>query len=111
VPAVALPAAPPTHPIQLSPHFAAYRRGGAWWPSRWPATTSTWARGPTGLVDLRRIAVYVGLKVRERAEQVEVLVRRHVLREDLTGARIVIGDLNEWFPGAVGRALGRAPRT
>lgn len=51
--------------------------------------------------------VHFGLKIRERAEQVEALVREHILREDLLGARIVIGDLNEWFPGAVGRTLQR----
>jgi endonuclease/exonuclease/phosphatase family metal-dependent hydrolase len=51
--------------------------------------------------------VHFGLKIRERAEQVEALVRQHVLRDDLSGLRVVIGDLNEWFPGAVGRTLRR----
>jgi len=51
--------------------------------------------------------VHFGLKIRERAEQVEALVRKQVLRHDLPGSRVVIGDLNEWFPGAVGRALRR----
>ena len=51
--------------------------------------------------------VHFGLAIRERAEQVEELVQRHVLNEDLTGARVVMGDLNEWFPGAVGRTLRR----
>ncbi len=51
--------------------------------------------------------VHFGLTMRERREQVKELVQRHILREDLTGARVVIGDLNEWFPGAVGRALRR----
>ena len=51
--------------------------------------------------------VHFGLKIRERAEQVEALVREHILRHDLSGPRVVIGDLNEWFPGAVGRALRR----
>jgi len=51
--------------------------------------------------------VHFGLKVRERAWQVDALVREHVLHEDLPGLRIVIGDLNEWFPGAVGRTLRR----
>ncbi len=51
--------------------------------------------------------VHFGLKIRERAEQVEALVREQVLRRDLPGSRVVIGDLNEWFPGAVGRALRR----
>ncbi len=51
--------------------------------------------------------VHFGLKIRERAEQVEALVREQILRRDLPGSRVVIGDLNEWFPGAVGRALRR----
>ena len=49
--------------------------------------------------------VHFGLSLRERAEQVEDLVRTHILREGVTGSRVVVGDLNEWFPGAVGRAL------
>ena len=51
--------------------------------------------------------VHFGLKLSERAEQVETLVRDQVLRRDLPGLRVVIGDLNEWFPGAVGRTLRR----
>jgi endonuclease/exonuclease/phosphatase family metal-dependent hydrolase len=51
--------------------------------------------------------VHFGLKIRERAEQVETLVQEQILRHDLSGSRVVIGDLNEWFPGAVGRALRR----
>ena len=53
--------------------------------------------------------VHFGLKVRERADQVKRLVREHILHADLTGPRVVIGDLNEWFPfrGPVGRALRR----
>ena len=51
--------------------------------------------------------VHFGLKIRERAEQVEALVQEQVLRHDLPGSRVVIGDLNEWFPGAVGRTLRR----
>ena len=51
--------------------------------------------------------VHFGLRVRERAAQVEMLVREHVLLEALKGSRIVVGDLNEWFPGAVGRTLRR----
>ena len=51
--------------------------------------------------------VHFGLKIRERADQVRTLVSEHVLHRDLTGLRIVIGDLNEWFPGAVGRMLRR----
>ena len=51
--------------------------------------------------------VHFGLKIRERAEQVRALVQEQILRGDLAGPRVVIGDLNEWFPGAVGRALRR----
>jgi endonuclease/exonuclease/phosphatase family metal-dependent hydrolase len=57
--------------------------------------------------ELHVFNVHFGLKIRERAEQVEALVREQVLRRDLPGSRVVIGDLNEWFPGAVGRALRR----
>jgi endonuclease/exonuclease/phosphatase family metal-dependent hydrolase len=51
--------------------------------------------------------VHLGLRGRERAEQVRSLVERHILWDDRTGPRIVIGDLNEWYPGRVGRALRR----
>lgn len=51
--------------------------------------------------------VHFGLRVRERAQQVKTLVQEHILHGDLTGPRVVIGDLNEWFPGPVGRALRR----
>ncbi len=51
--------------------------------------------------------VHFGLKIRERAEQVEALVREQVLNLELVGPRVVMGDLNEWFPGPVGRTLRR----
>jgi endonuclease/exonuclease/phosphatase family metal-dependent hydrolase len=51
--------------------------------------------------------VHFGLRIRERAEQVAQLVRQHVLGEWVAGPRVVVGDLNEWFPGAVGRTLSR----
>ena len=51
--------------------------------------------------------VHLGLRGHERAAQVKWLVERHILWDDRTGPRIVIGDLNEWFPGRVGRALRR----
>ena len=53
--------------------------------------------------------VHFGLKIRERAEQVRMLVREHILHDELTGPRVVVGDLNEWFwfRGPVGRALRR----
>ena len=56
---------------------------------------------------LHMFNVHFGLRVRERAAQVEMLVRDQVLVEALKGSRIVVGDLNEWFPGAVGRTLRR----
>ena len=53
--------------------------------------------------------VHFGLKIRERAAQVRMLVREHILHDELTGPRVVVGDLNEWFwfPGGVGRTLRR----
>jgi endonuclease/exonuclease/phosphatase family metal-dependent hydrolase len=52
--------------------------------------------------------VHLGLRGRERAEQVKWLVERHILWDDRTGPRVVVGDLNEWVPpGRVGRALRR----
>jgi endonuclease/exonuclease/phosphatase family metal-dependent hydrolase len=51
--------------------------------------------------------VHLGLRQRERATQVKWLVERHILGSERPGPRIVIGDLNEWFPGRVGRALRR----
>jgi endonuclease/exonuclease/phosphatase family metal-dependent hydrolase len=51
--------------------------------------------------------VHFGLAIRERAQQVRMLVREHLGRADLSGLRVVAGDLNEWFPGAVGRHLKR----
>jgi endonuclease/exonuclease/phosphatase family metal-dependent hydrolase len=53
--------------------------------------------------------VHFGLKIRERAEQVRMLVRDHILHDELTGPRVLVGDLNEWFwfRGPVGRALRR----
>ncbi|HXJ84937.1 MAG TPA: endonuclease/exonuclease/phosphatase family protein [Candidatus Methylomirabilis sp.] len=51
--------------------------------------------------------VHFGLKIRERMEQVEALVREQILNAELVGPRVVMGDLNEWFPGPVGRALRR----
>jgi endonuclease/exonuclease/phosphatase family metal-dependent hydrolase len=49
--------------------------------------------------------VHFGLRIRERAEQAAALLSEHVLRGELGGLRVVMGDLNEWFPGPVGRAL------
>lgn len=63
---------------------------------------------PDGLL-LHLFNVHFGLKIRERAAQVRMLVREHILHDELTGPRVVVGDLNEWFwfPGAVGRTLRR----
>src|SRR5262245_29905465 len=49
--------------------------------------------------------VHLGLRRHERAAQVKWLIERYVLWDDRIGPRVVIGDLNEWFPGRVGRAL------
>jgi endonuclease/exonuclease/phosphatase family metal-dependent hydrolase len=51
--------------------------------------------------------VHFGLKIRERVEQVASLVREQILNAELAGPRVLMGDLNEWFPGPVGRALRR----
>jgi endonuclease/exonuclease/phosphatase family metal-dependent hydrolase len=51
--------------------------------------------------------VHLGLRQRERATQVKWLVERHILGNERLGPRIVVGDLNEWFPGRVGRTLRR----
>lgn len=53
--------------------------------------------------------VHFGLKIRERAEQVRMLVREHIRHDEVTGPRVLMGDLNEWFwfRGPVGRALRR----
>src|SRR5260370_2865675 len=53
--------------------------------------------------------VHFGLQIRERAAQVRMLVREHILHDELTGPRVVVGDLNEWFwfAGPVGRTLRR----
>jgi endonuclease/exonuclease/phosphatase family metal-dependent hydrolase len=64
-------------------------------------------RGPHSLLHL--FNVHFGLQIRERAEQVRRLVREHILHDELTGPRVVVGDLNEWFwfRGPVGRTLRR----
>jgi endonuclease/exonuclease/phosphatase family metal-dependent hydrolase len=51
--------------------------------------------------------VHLGLRIRERTEQVRLLVRPGLLGDGTPGARVLLGDLNEWFPGPVGRALRR----
>jgi len=56
---------------------------------------------------LHVLNVHLGLRQRERATQVRWLVERHILGDERQGPRIVVGDLNEWFPGRVGRALRR----
>ena len=56
------------------------------------------------------VNVHLGLRQRERATQVKWLVERHILgsgESERPGPRIVVGDLNEWFPGRVGRTLRR----
>ncbi|HVQ76463.1 MAG TPA: endonuclease/exonuclease/phosphatase family protein [Candidatus Binatia bacterium] len=60
-----------------------------------------------GAATLHLFNVHLGLTPRERADQVLRLVGEHVLGAWVAGPRVVIGDLNEWFPGAVGRTLRR----
>jgi endonuclease/exonuclease/phosphatase family metal-dependent hydrolase len=56
---------------------------------------------------LRFFNVHFGLRFGERAAQVGRLVAEHAVLDAAAGPRIVVGDLNEWFPAAVGRALRR----
>ncbi len=50
--------------------------------------------------------VHMGTDFRERREQAQRLVSEHILRNgQLAGARIVLGDFNEWFPGLASRLL------
>src|SRR5262249_6223389 len=56
---------------------------------------------------LQVLNVHFGLGQRERATQVQRAVERHILGNQRPGPRIVTGDLNEWFPGNVGRTLRR----
>jgi endonuclease/exonuclease/phosphatase family metal-dependent hydrolase len=53
--------------------------------------------------------VHFGLRIRERSEQVRMLVREHIRHDEVTGPRVLMGDLNEWFwfRGPVGRTLRR----
>jgi endonuclease/exonuclease/phosphatase family metal-dependent hydrolase len=60
---------------------------------------------PVGSQTLHLFNVHFGLKISERAHQVEALVLRHMFGDDLVGPRVVMGDLNEWFPGPVRRML------
>jgi len=61
----------------------------------------------TGGHILHLFNVHFGLQIRERRAQVEALVREQILDSSLSGLRVVMGDLNEWFPGPVGWALRR----
>lgn len=50
--------------------------------------------------------VHLGTAFREREEQARRLVSERILRNgELTGARIVLGDFNEWIPGLASRML------
>ena len=50
--------------------------------------------------------VHLGTSYHERSEQAAHLVSGRILRNrELTGARIVLGDFNEWFPGLASRLL------
>ena len=59
----------------------------------------------TGVLHL--FNVHLGLRFGERAAQVARLVAEHVHAERAPGPRVLMGDLNEWFPAAVGRTLRR----
>ncbi len=50
--------------------------------------------------------VHLGTAYRERSEQAIRLLSRRILRnQELAGARIVVGDFNEWFPGFASRLM------
>ena len=50
--------------------------------------------------------VHLGTAYRERREQARHMVSRRILRNaELAGARIVMGDFNEWIPGEATRLL------
>jgi endonuclease/exonuclease/phosphatase family metal-dependent hydrolase len=51
--------------------------------------------------------IHFGLRRRERAEQVKWFLERHVLWSGRAGPRVIVGDLNEWFPGRVRQVLKR----
>ena len=59
-----------------------------------------------GRIVLHLFNVHFGLAFAERREQVERLLHREILRAPgLRGARILVGDFNEWLPGPVARRL------
>lgn len=66
-----------------------------------------WADLALGGLGLRLFNVHLGLRIGERAAQVAQLVDEHVGLAGAAGPRLLLGDLNEWFPGAVGRLLRR----
>jgi len=61
----------------------------------------------TGAGVLHLFNVHLGLRFGERAAQVARLVAEHVHAGHAPGPRVLMGDLNEWFPAAVGRTLRR----
>jgi endonuclease/exonuclease/phosphatase family metal-dependent hydrolase len=52
--------------------------------------------------------LHLGLRAGERHQQARMLLGKQILRrEDVTGARIVLGDFNEWRRGAATRLLSQ----
>lgn len=82
----------------------------------WNYNITTGGREPRGVLRadvrlrngrvLHLFNVHLGTAYRERCEQAMHLVSERILRNrELAGARIVLGDFNEWFPGAASRLL------
>lgn len=82
----------------------------------WNYDITTFGREPRGVLRadvklkngevLHLFNVHLGTAYRERREQARGLVGERILRnEDLAGARIVMGDFNEWIPGQASRLL------
>ena len=63
---------------------------------------------PIGAYRLHIFNLHLGTGFFERRFQARALMEHHVLRApDLTGHRVVMGDLNEWTRGLVTRTLSR----
>ncbi|MCL5005439.1 MAG: endonuclease/exonuclease/phosphatase family protein [Acidobacteria bacterium] len=78
--------------------------------SSWNYNITTRGREPRGVLRadvklgsdqvLHLFNVHLGTAYRERRDQARHLVSERILRNrELAGARIVLGDFNEWFPG------------
>jgi endonuclease/exonuclease/phosphatase family metal-dependent hydrolase len=82
----------------------------------WNYNITTWGREPRGVLRadvkvangpiLHLFNVHLGTAYRERCEQARHLVSERILRNpELAGARLLLGDFNEWFPGLASRLL------